>query len=88
MQTTAEAIKAEAACSEPQYQVRRIDKPEETAIAGRQFGEQKLKGDNVIVTLVEEHHLDWSVEREVARFDEFLKQNGYETIPEKEEEPK
>ena len=70
----------EAACDEASIAVRRIDKPEETAWAGDQWGQFKMDGDEVIAQRTEES--------EHAGFDRFLKDNGYEIIPEKEEEPK
>jgi len=49
------------------------------AWAGQQWGKRELTGENVIAVLVEENAIG---------FEAFLKDNGYERIPEKEEEPK
>ena len=69
-----------AACYSATVNIQKIDKPEDTACAGQQWGSFKLEGENVIAYRIEEYRPEG--------FDEFLKANGYETIPEKEEEPK
>jgi hypothetical protein len=79
--TKVESVRAEAACSLAPIGVRRKDKPKETAWAGYQWGEQKLEGDNVLAQEVRIYR----VETFQVDFDEFLKDNGYEIIPEKEE---
>ena len=83
---TETAIKAEAACSLAPTPVRRIGSLSVTAeaFAGQQGGEQKLEGENVIALQIR----IYDVLTNEKDFQAFLKDNGYERIPEKEEEPK